>query len=77
MQQPVLAGKSGKTPTGFIQRFRLLMTQSINQSRDEKLQREPEPKFVSKFSELICSSAELDTPFWSSKERGKSLGVFG
>lgn len=33
MQQPVLAGKSGKTPTGFIQRFRLLMmTQSINQS---------------------------------------------
>lgn len=62
MQQPVLAGKSGKTPTGFIQRFRLLMmTQSINQSRHEKLQREQEPKLVSKFSELICSSAESDT----------------
>lgn len=63
MQQPVLAGRSAKTPTGFIQRFRLLMmTQSINQSRDEKLQREPQPKLVSKFSELICSSAESDTP---------------
>lgn len=61
MQQPVLAGKSGKTPTGFIQRFRLLMmTQSINQSRDKRLQREPEPKLVSKFSELICSPAESD-----------------
>lgn len=58
----LLAGKSGKTPTGFIQRFRLLMmTQSINQSRDEKLQREQEPKLVSQFSELICSSTELVT----------------
>lgn len=65
MQQPVLAGKNGKTPTGFIQRFRLLMmTQSINQSRQEKPQRELEPKLVSNFSELICScvvsSAESD-----------------
>lgn len=40
MQQPVLAGKNGKTPTGFIQRFRLLMmTQSINQSRREAAER--------------------------------------
>lgn len=62
MQQPVLT--SGKTPTGFIQRFRLLMmTQSINQSvKSEKLQGELQPKLVSKFSELICSSAESDTP---------------
>lgn len=81
MQQPVLAGKSGKTPTGFIQRFRLLMmTQSINQSRHEKLQREPEPKLVSKFSELIysCAVSSAESDMLSGVVRKDAyLGLFG
>lgn len=70
MQQPVLAGKSGKTPTGFIQSLRLLMmTQSISQDRRSYR----EPKLVSEFSELISfcavSSAEPDTALWNNEER--------
>lgn len=81
MQQPVLDGKSGKTPTGFIQRFRLLMmTQSINQSSHEKLQSELEPKLISKFTKLICScavsSAESDM-LSGAVRKDAYLGLFG
>lgn len=61
-----------------------MMNQSTSQSRYEKLQRELEPKLVSKFSELMCcyaiSSAESDLLSGVVKKNvylGLWVGVFG
>lgn len=60
------------------------MNQSTSQSRYEKLQRELEPKLVSKFSELMCcyaiSSVESDLLSGVVKKNvylGLWVGVFG